>query len=234
MALAALDMPPLLSHVAPPPGEGAFEHACAVAAEAGAGTLVWRPLPDLLAFAVVLEPEGSLAQARRAFFPAMAALGDALSAHCAPERLVTFLWPDTVLYDAARLGGARLAWPGDCAEDAEPDWLAFGVELIRARPGLTEAGRAPESTSLIEEAFDDDALIVQSFARYLMLHADTWAAQGFAPMAEAYLGRLADRGPQARLDARGDLVAPGAEARGLVAGLAAARWRDPVRGGPRL
>ncbi len=234
MAHDALDMPPLLTHVAPPEGVGAFAHACAIAAVSGAGTLVWRRRTDTCAFAVVLEPEGPLTQARRAFFPAMAALGDALAAHCAPERLVTFLWPDTVLYDAARLGGARLAWPDACADDAEPDWLVFGAELIRARPGLAEAGRAPDSTALIEEAFDDDALIVESFARYLMLYADTWGAEGFQPVAEAYLGRLADKGPQARLDARGDLVAPGAEARGLVAGLAEARWRDPARGGPRL
>ncbi len=234
MARDALDMPPLLRHVAPPEGVDAFGHACAIAGAAGAGTLAWRRAADVCAFAVVLEPEGALAEARRAFFATMAALGDALAAHCAPERLVTFLWPDTVLYDAARLGGARLAWPDACAEDAEPDWLVFGVELIRARPGLAEAGRAPDSTALIEEAFDDDAQIVESFARYLMLYADTWGAQGFQPVADAYLGRLADKGPQARLDARGDLVAPGAEPRGLLAGLAAARWRDPLRGGPRL
>lgn len=234
MARDALDMPPLLTHVTPPEGTCAFAHACAIAAEAGAGTLVWRRRPDLCAFAVVLEPEGPLREARLAFFAAMAALGDALAAHCAPERLVTFLWPDTVLYDAARLGGARLAWPEGCAEDTAPEWLVFGVELIRARPGLEEAGSAPDSTSLIEEAFDDDALIVESFARYLMLHADTWGAEGFQPVADAYLARLADKGPQARLDARGDLVAPGAEARGLVTGLTEARWRDASRGGPRL
>lgn len=234
MARDALDMPPLLTHVAPPEGVDAFGHACAIADAAGAGTLVWRRAADVCAFAVVLEPEGPLAEARRAFFAAMAALGDALAAHCAPERLVTFLWPDTVLYDAARLGGARLTWPEACAEDAAPAWLVFGAELIRARPGLAEAGRAPDSTSLIEEAFDDDALIIESFARHLMRHADTWGAEGFQPVADAYLGRLDDRGPRARLDARGDLVAPGAEARGLVAGLAEARWRDPRRGGPRL
>lgn len=234
MAQAALDMPPLLTHVAQPEGTDAFAHACAIAPDVGAGTLIWRPQPDVCAFAVVVEPEGPLAQARLAFFAAMAALGDALAAHCAPERQVTFLWPDTVLYDAARLGGARLAWPEGCAEGAAPDWLVFGVELIRARPGLAEAGRAPQTTSLVEEGFDDAPRIVESFARYLMLHADTWAAQGFAPVAKAYLGRLADRGPQARLDARGDLVAPGAEARALVAGLASAKWRDPARGGPRL
>jgi len=109
MARDALDMPPLLRHVAPPEGVDAFEHACAIAGAAGAGTLAWRRAADVCAFAVVLEPEGALAEARRAFFATMAALGDALAAHCAPERLVTFLWPDTVLYDAARLGGARLA-----------------------------------------------------------------------------------------------------------------------------
>jgi biotin-(acetyl-CoA carboxylase) ligase len=228
-----LDLPPLVSHVAPPPQVDPFEHAQAIAAEAGAGTLVWAPAPDVLALAVVLEPDAPLAEARRAFFVGMAALGDALASACAPERKIEFDWPDTIHYDAARLGGGRLAC-ASCSEGETPDWAVFGAELIRARPGLPEPGVKPETTSLLEEAFDPDETIVESFARYLMLYADHWTHSGFGPIEESYVKRLRGAGRDARIARDGDLTAPGKPRRALVSGLAACAWRDPVRGGPRL
>jgi hypothetical protein len=117
--------------------------ALRLAPEEGAGTLVWRHGGGVLAFAVVLEPEQSLAQARMAFFAGMCALGDALAAHCAPDRPVRFGWPDTIVYDAARLGGARFAAPEDCAAADVPglDGLCRGVDR-RARPSR-RSGRIP-------------------------------------------------------------------------------------------
>jgi biotin-(acetyl-CoA carboxylase) ligase len=228
-----LDLPPLVRHVAPPARVDPFAHARAIAAEAGAGTLVWAPAPDVLALAVVLEPDAPLPDARRAFFVGMAALGDALASACAPEREILFDWPDGVFYDAARLGGARIAFaPGD--EGVVPDWAVFGVELIRARPGLPEAGLKPQSTSLMEEGFDPDDVIVESFARYLMLYADHWTHSGFGPIVESYLNRLRGAGREARIGRDGDLTAPGKPRRALLTGLEACAWRDPVRGGPLL
>ena len=57
----------------------------AIAAEAGAGTLVHVGRFDLAEFAVVLEPDEPLRSARRAFYAGMAALADALTAHAPPE-----------------------------------------------------------------------------------------------------------------------------------------------------
>ncbi|MGY6568767.1 MAG: biotin/lipoate--protein ligase family protein, partial [Salinarimonas sp.] len=75
----------------PPPYTQAYrddgdvlDDAVKLAPEEGAGTLVWRKSGGLLAFAVVLEPEKPLREARLAFFAGMAALGDALAAHCVP------------------------------------------------------------------------------------------------------------------------------------------------------
>src|SRR5476649_867406 len=55
----------------------AFAHAISIAGEQGAGTLVYVGRFDLAEFAVVLEPEEPLRQARLAFYAGMVALADA-------------------------------------------------------------------------------------------------------------------------------------------------------------
>src|SRR5262249_6144518 len=51
-----LDLPPGYTLVALREHGDAFAHACAIAAKAGAGTLVWVRRYDLVEYAVVLEP----------------------------------------------------------------------------------------------------------------------------------------------------------------------------------
>jgi hypothetical protein len=203
----------------------------------GAGTLVWRHGGGILAFAVVLEPDQPLAQARMAFFAGMCALGDTLAAHCAPDRPVRFGWPDVVVYDAARLGGARFATPEGCGQDEVPDWMVFAVDLIAERDHLVDPGAFPDSTSLKEEEFEPAEDILESFASYLMLWFDRWAHQGLQVMVERYLERLDPPLPAgARSLADGDLVERLASGEmrheTLADGLAACRWRDD--GGPKL
>ena len=205
--------------------------ACALAPEHGAGTLVWHTSAGgtngagqagKFDFAVVLEPETPLAEARSAFVLGMLALGDALAAHCPPERAVGFGWPSEVLLDAGRLGGMRLRVAPDTAEDAVPDWMVLGVELIADRDHLTDPGRLPNSVSLKEEEFPDPAVILESFAAYLMLNFDRMAHGGFAPLAELYSARLAAGGA---LTAAGDLQRDaGVEL--LKDALAQTYWRD--------
>ena len=100
-----LDLPPGYTLVALRELGDAFARACEIAAEAGAGTLVWVRRYDLVEFAVVLEPDEPLRSARRALFAGMNALADAIAAHCPPEREVSFDWPDAVRFDAGLLGG---------------------------------------------------------------------------------------------------------------------------------
>src|SRR5438094_740649 len=83
-------------------------------------------------FTLVLEPNEPLISARRAFFAGMNATADAIAAHCPPEREVSFTWPDTICFDGGMLGGARLGWPAQCAENDVPSWLVFGVMLRAA------------------------------------------------------------------------------------------------------
>lgn len=62
----------------------AFAHACRIAPERGAGTLVYVGRFDLAEFAVVLAPAEPLITARRAFYAGMVALTDALRAYAPP------------------------------------------------------------------------------------------------------------------------------------------------------
>jgi hypothetical protein len=239
----SLDLPPPYDLVTLRESGDAHERACALAPERGAGTLVVVGRYDLVEFAVVLEPEEPLAGARRAFYAGMAALADAIAAHCPPEKELAIRFPDTLLFDSARVGGARLAWPEACAEDAVPDWLVFSAMITAARVGLGEAGFAPGSTSLEEEGFEGGGqALVESFSRHLMVHLDAWAEQGFRPVGQAYLDRLPkERAADQRLiDANGDvLVRPGGgggqtQRLALAPALAAPAWIDPSTGAPKL
>ncbi len=213
-----------------------FAVAQAVARDEGAGALLWRLGGGVLAAAVTLEPDRPAREARHALFAGMAALADALAARCPPERAARIGWPATVLYDKARLGGARFA-SAPCADDAVPDWLAFGFELIADRDHLADPGLHPETTSLKEEGFDAPEAILESFAAYLMLYFDRWAHQGLAAVTERYLERI---DPPMLAGGRaiegGDLVertpSGATRWRRLDEGLAACAWRGPD--GPRL
>jgi hypothetical protein len=143
-----LSLPPGFSVVALRESGDAFAHACAKAAEEGAGTLVWVRRFDVAEFAVVLEPLEPLAQARKALFMAMNAVGDAISAHCPPERDVTFDWPGGVRFDGGLVGGTRIGWPEGCAEDAVPDWLVIGAIIRVTFAGLVEPGQVPSAAAL--------------------------------------------------------------------------------------
>ena len=203
----------------------------------GAGTLALHQSPGLLSFAVVLEPETALAEARRAFLVGMTALADALAAHCPPERPVRILWPDRIVYDAARIGGGRFAVAPGTAEEAVPDWMVFAAELIADRDHLAEPGRFPASTSLKEEAFDPAEDIVSTFASYLMLYFDRWTHEGFDAVGNRFLMRIDPpllRGVRRLEGDRMVEVTPSGGRRfpALAEALSAQDWRDD--GGPKL
>ncbi|MDQ8731442.1 biotin/lipoate--protein ligase family protein [Bradyrhizobium sp. LHD-71] len=239
----SLDLPPGYTLVALREHGDAFAHACTIATQSGAGTLVWVRRYDLVEFAVVLEPEEPLRSARRALFAGMNAVGDAIAAHCPPEREVTFSWPDTVIFDGGLLGGGRLGWPPDCAEAGVPAWLVFGAMLRAADMAHLDEVQSASGVSLLGEGFqmiETDA-IVESFARHLMTGFDRWGERGFAPVARDYLQRLpkGKAGEQRGIDENGDLLLnlPASRAPqrvGLVDALAKVAWYDREHRGPRL
>jgi hypothetical protein len=240
----ALGLPPGYTLVSLRESGDAFAHGLAIAAQAGAGTLISVGRYDLVEFAVVLEPAEQLVSARRALFVGMNATADAIAAHCPPEREVSFGWPDSIFFDGGLLGGMRLGWPKDCAETDVPAWLVLGVMLRAVDLVNIETGAMPGSVSLMGEGFEmvqTDA-IIGSFARHLMIGFDLWSEAGFDPVASNYLARLprCKAGERRGIDCDGDLLvnlpldtrAP--DRTSLREGLSRAAWYDPRLGGPRL
>jgi biotin-(acetyl-CoA carboxylase) ligase len=239
-----LDLPPGYTLVALRELGDAFAHGCDIAAESGAGTLVWVRRYDLVEFAVILEPEEPLGSARRAFFAGMNAVADAIAAHCPPEREVSFDWPDAIRFDGGLLGGARLGWPKQCAEDEIPAWLVFGVMLRAADMAHIDEVQAAAGVTLVGEGFEmiDTDAIIASFSRHLMTAFDRWNERGFDAIARDYLERLPRRneGERRGLDRNGDLLirpATGSappDRSSLVDALAEAAWYDPRERGPKF
>jgi biotin-(acetyl-CoA carboxylase) ligase len=238
----ALDLPPPFRLVTLREVGDAFAHATRVAAEEGAGTLVYVGRFDLAEFAVVLEPEEPLKTARRALYAGLTALADALAVHAPPERPITFDWPDGVRVNGGLVGGARLAWPERAGENEPPAWLVFAAMIRTVAMGDEEPGLRPLSAALEEEGFDDlgSGRLVESFARHLMVALDAWQEQGFGEIAKNYLARLApESGVRHDIAENGDLLVRRvtgrgeAEQRSLLRALGEPSWFDPVTGGPR-
>jgi hypothetical protein len=219
----------------------AFAHACRIAPESGAGTLVYVGRFDLAEFAVVLEPAEPLHSARRAFYAGMVALTDALRAYAPPNKPITIGWPDAVRIDGGLVGGGRMGWPLAADEDAPPPWLVFGA-MIRTVAMNDESGVHRLASALDQEGFGEAGAVqvTESFARHLMLAIDGWQADGFDSVARGYLGRMPRETQTVRhIDNRGDLLTrrigvDTVERSDLARALATPSWLDPTRGGPRL
>lgn len=240
----AIDLPPLYNLVPLREAGDAFAHACAIAGDHGAGTLVWVRRYDLVEFAVVLEPEAPLAEARCAIYAGANALADALAVHAPPEKPVTFDWPDAIHVDGALVGGMRLGWPEGVGEDVVPSWLVFSGMIRAVALRAAEPGARPFNGALEELGFKtvDAGEIVASFARHLMHWFHEWSEAGFTPLARHWLERLPrTKGQRIRLADNGDLLLFRAddlqpvERRPLQAALSAPpSWLDPKTGAPWL
>jgi biotin-(acetyl-CoA carboxylase) ligase len=236
----ALNLPPPYRLVSLREVGDAFVHAQKLAAEEGAGTLVYVGRFDMAEFAVVLEPDEPLRTARRAFYAGMTAMTDALMAHAPPEKPIVIDWPDALRVDGGLVGGGRLAWPRGADEDAVPDWLVFGG-MIRTVSMTDEAGLYPLETALEQEGFEEHgaSVLVESFARHLMVAIDAWEQDGFGAVMKEYLSRLSpEKGTRRDIDQNGDLLvrwvaSNQTDRRALVSMLEAPSWYDAKRGGPR-
>lgn len=230
----------------------AFIEAVRLAPQEGGGLVTYVHRFDSVEFALIIEPDEPLAQARRAVYAAMNALGDALATHCPPERPLTFDWPDTVRLDGGVIGGVRLGMPAGAKEDMPPDWLVIGVMVRLFVPLFAEAAHALdqrliEGTSLATEGFEmlDGGAIIESFCRHLLVYVDQWQEAGFQPVGRHYLERLKrevglDRLVQRGIDDNGDLIVRATKGamtpapRVLREALKQPQWLDPATGNPWL
>ena len=220
----------------------AFAHATSIAAEQGAGTLVYVGRFDLAEFAVVLEPDEPLAKARRVFYAGMSALADTLTAHAQPETAINIEWPDALSINRGLVGGGRLGWPRGTREDETPEWLVFGAMIRTVSMSGVDPGLHPFSTALEEEGFTDvlASQLVESFARHFMLALDAWQEQSFDVVGKEYLRRLPiEKGVRRDIDDNGDLLLrrmgkAEVERKRLAPLLTEPSWLDPQLRGPRL
>jgi biotin-(acetyl-CoA carboxylase) ligase len=235
-----LDLPPGFSEKSLRESGDAFAHACAIASQEGAGTLVWVRRYDLVEFAVVLEPQEPLALARLVFYPCMNAVADALALHCPPERPISFDWPDALRFDGGLLGGGRLGWPDDAPDHLPPDWLVFGAQLRSSLVVAPDPGLRPDAVALDELGFEEVEAIdlIESFARHLLTGMHDWSERGAKLLAKRWLDRLARvKGVSHGIDANGDLLMrtdQGTRRRIFVDALASPSWLDPETREPRL
>jgi len=237
-----LSLPPPFTLVVLREVGDAFAHAVSIAGEQGAGTLVYVGRFDLAEFAIVIEPEEPLRQARRVFYAGMAALADALAAHAQPETAINIDWPDSILVNGGLVGGGQLGWPRGANEDATAPWLVFSVMIRTVSMAGIDPGLNPLSTALEEEGFTDvlATQLAESFARHFMVIVDAWQEQGFSAVAKSYLQRLSlDKNLRCEIDHNGDLLLHhfgkvGPERKKLLPCLAVPVWLDPATRGPRL
>lgn len=240
-AAPELTLPPLFRAVRLRELGDAFAHAIAIASKQGAGTLVHVGRFDLAEFALVLEPEEPLRQARRVFYVGMAALADALAATAPPETAINIEWPDALYVNWGFVGGGRLAWPQGLREEDVPPWLVFGGMIRSASPTSVEPGTTPEITTLDEEGFDEITAnhIVESFARNFMAAVDAWQDRGFGVVAKSYLQRFSpEAGMWREIDDNGDLLihrmaSATIERQALLPRIKQPAWFDPASKGPR-
>jgi biotin-(acetyl-CoA carboxylase) ligase len=230
----SLDLPPLFRPLVLREVGDAFVHATANAAALGAGALVYVGRFNLAECAVVLEPEQPLARARLAFYVGMVALADALAALAPPEKPITIDWPDAIRIDGGLVGGGRLGWPPETAEDAVPDWLVFGAAIRIASISESGPGLYPLATALEDEGFGEIGAehFIESFARHLMAAVDRWQDGGFSPLIGEYAARL-DKGSGIAIDGNGDAHFRRGSTR-LVSALKQPTWLDIETAEPRL
>ena len=240
---SSLDLPPPYELITLREAGDAFAHACAIAGQRGAGTLIWVRRDDVAEFAVVLEPEEPLSKARRAIYAGMNAMAEALAVHAPPSRPITFDWPDAIRVDGVLVGGGRLAWPEGAPENEIPEWLVFSAMIRTAAVDAGDPGLRPLLGSLDELGFAaaDPGEIIASFSRHLMTAFDEWSEGGFPPTGKRWLDHFTPHNTQnIQLADNGDLLVTG-EGRGRAAGrhelataLARPSWLDPATGMPWL
>ena len=231
MAVASdLSLPPAFTLVSLREAGDAFRHANKIAAEQGAGTLVWARRFDLAEFAVVLEPEDSLHSARRVIYAGANALADTLSVHAPPERPITLDWPDAVRVDGALVGGVRLAWP-EGGEDASPDWLVLGAMVRTVVMKAGEPGLRPLLGALDEHGFEElsPAALIEDWTRFFLREIAEWDEAGFEAARSKWLERAGD--PALVITDRGDAKRSG-ETDSLATALRVPSWLDPQTGAP--
>lgn len=165
----------------------------------GAGDLVWSEDPDMLCFAVVLEPEIVRERCPEMLFVAMVAVGDAIGALAPPEVSIMYQWPSVLLANEAEVGRLDLTLSTSETDDV-PDWMVLWLSIrIRPRGSDSNPGKNLKQTNLWEEgcgALNRTGLL-EATSRHLVNVIHTWSEEGFKPIYEQWWGRRLEKDPLA-------------------------------------
>lgn len=195
-------LPPLLTgHPAPAGADLAAVVAEGLAAgRLGAGDLVWSQADDVAAAAIVLEPEGPLADALEMVPLTMVAIADALGAIGPPNLALMIRWPDVLTANGGTVGRVTITVPEGARLDAVPAHVVVAFSIALALPAWLEPapGLDTETTALHEEGCGDvdrDGLI-GAVARHFLSWLDEWTHGGFPRLKAGVGGRVSpDVGP---------------------------------------
>jgi len=197
--LADPAFPPLLKGRPVQPGVAAHSVAVADAAagRAGAGDLYWSRSEDRLSMAVVLEPDVSLSRAAQMHLLLMVAFGDAFGAISPPEIGIHYRWPGDILVNGAKAGEVLTFVPAGCDAADEPAWMVVALDVnITLDLSVPNPGERMDATTLHEEGAGDvdRTRLAESASRHFLTWIDTWSHDGFKPVHENWVGRMAGEG----------------------------------------
>lgn len=205
MSLIDPVFPPLLTGHAVKAPLKPFAEACRRAGkgELGAGDLVWSRGLQRAEMAIVLEPEVAAGQALQMAPLMLVAAGDCLGALLPPQVPLTYRWPHVLLANGAEAGSIDVAHAISDNSGGPPAWLVvgFGVQLAFPARGK-EPGAMAHRTALVEEGGGDldRTQILQSLSAHLLTWINIWQDDGFRPVSQAFMARLATEAGVVRLD----------------------------------
>ncbi len=158
------------------------------------GSVFWSPRTDRFQAALILAPEEAMRDAVLAIYLGMLAMGDALGFLIPPGIDVTFIWPNRINLNGARLGAVELDVPADCTPEATPDWLVLSFDLAIASGGLEATA---ESIDVTVTTLEDEGCgavpsgaLLEALARHVLAWSNRWHDDGFAPLRPVWIGRV--------------------------------------------
>lgn len=148
----------------------------------------WTSIPGNLLLSVLLRPRRHAAEASRFALLAGVALAETLAGLLADPASLTLKWPNDLLLDGRKLAGILV--DSAATSDGQIDWLVIGIGVnLVAAPEATDMPAIALSTRLPLGGVP----AVRTLADALLARLGAWlaieAAQGFAPVRAAWMGR---------------------------------------------
>jgi biotin-(acetyl-CoA carboxylase) ligase len=197
-----ISLPPLFSGL-DSAGADPFALACARAREGcDAGLVVYEPRPDMLRAAIVFAPEVPLRDAAVMLPVCAVGLQNAFGAIAPPEVSLHVEWGGSVRVNGGVAGRLRMA-AHPPAREAEPDWLAIGLELAFWAPD-GDTGLTPDVTALHAEGCGEMEVphLLEAWVRHTLVWINRWSEDGPRPLHREWIGIAHGLNATATLGAR--------------------------------